>query len=387
MAEKSTETRVKSKSNKSNKQKKNCLPLEKLLQLLECPVCWKRSEPSALIQCRNGHFGCKACFSKLKTCPICRIVLEPQILTFHQENIDLIQKELRHVENHGAQFCIDGIVKIFKCTDCKFTPTKGPVFQCLTGHVICYRCAKSITWCTPCAQTSDNKAGYASFTIRNLAVQEFLHFALKPCRFTKHGCSAIIKGFSQHEVNCPYSENECVIHYCSMKVSLPKLLSHIVDTCRYRKFVREADDPSKGDGIFYGRITLFEHPMEKMRNALLNCYALLKLGDDKSFLFCFEPFPCHTIRFFTYFLGVPEEAKKFHYLLNMRFEKDAPLIKRKAPVFSASMNKFDAVLHPDVISYSWSEFRELLNMNKPDLHFMLKVQVLENESELCTVQE
>ena len=35
-------------------------------------------------------------------------------------------------------------------------------------------------------------------------------------------------GFSQQEVNCPYSDNECILFGCFAQVSLPKLLSHFI---------------------------------------------------------------------------------------------------------------------------------------------------------------
>ena len=43
---------------------KNLMCLQNLLKLLECPVCWKTSELKMLVQCRNGHFGCRPCFSR-----------------------------------------------------------------------------------------------------------------------------------------------------------------------------------------------------------------------------------------------------------------------------------------------------------------------------------
>ena len=383
MAERSTETRVKT----TNKQKKNCLPLEKLLRLFECPVCWKRSEPENFIQCRNGHFGCKACFSRLKTCPLCRIILDPQIQTFHQETLDLIQNELRHVENHWAQICLDGMAKIFQCTGCKFAPTKGPVFQCLTGHTICYRCTTSITWCTPCKRMSNYELGSAPFTIRSLVVQKLLSFASNPCRFTQHGCTAIIQGFSQHEVNCPYSENECILFGCSVQVSLPKLLSHLMEACRMRLFVLGPRDQTSYKGSFYGKLIIYDNPREKMRNAILDRYGIIELGTDKTFLFCFKTIPCYSFFFYICFLGVPEEAKKYSFTLKMKSDKDGPSVERKAPVFSTSMSKFEMMRHPDVITFSWSEFQEVLKINTPDIHFVFLAQVFENESQLSAVDK
>ena len=71
----------------------------------------------------------------------------------------------------------------------------------------------------------------------------------------------------------------------------------------------------------------------------------------------------------------------------MKSDKDGPSVERKAPVFSTSMSKFEMMRHPDVITFSWSEFQEVLKINTPDIHFVFLAQVFENESQLSAVDK
>ena len=125
-----------------NKQESGHLMLESWLKLLKCPVCWAILELDTLIQCRNGHSGCRACFSRLRTCPICRIVLEPEIRTFDHDTIEQIEQELRHVESYIPQLSPELVIKLFECIRC-IVSTMAPVFRCLKGHVYCYKCPGS----------------------------------------------------------------------------------------------------------------------------------------------------------------------------------------------------------------------------------------------------
>ena len=83
-------------------------------------MCWAIPELDTLIQSRNGHSGCRACFSRLRTCPICRIVLEPEIRTFDLDTIEQIEQKLRHVESYVPQLSPELVIKLFECIRCKF---------------------------------------------------------------------------------------------------------------------------------------------------------------------------------------------------------------------------------------------------------------------------
>ena len=197
-----------------NKQESGHLMLESWLKLLKCPVCWAIPELDTLIQCRNGHSGCRACFSRLRTCPICRIVLEPEIRTFDHDTIEQIEQELRHVESYIPQLSPELVIKLFECIRCKFVSTMAPVFRCLKGHVYCYKCPRSGRFCRVCFRQSNYTLSDFPFTIRSLAIQEILGNIPKPCRFANYGCSELIEDFTQHETNCQYSKILCVITLC-----------------------------------------------------------------------------------------------------------------------------------------------------------------------------
>ena len=45
---------------------------EKLVDLMECPVCLDFPRSAPIFSCRNGHLICAKCQPKLECCPICR---------------------------------------------------------------------------------------------------------------------------------------------------------------------------------------------------------------------------------------------------------------------------------------------------------------------------
>lgn len=49
-------------------------PLQELLSLFECPVCFEFALPP-IIQCQSGHIVCSNCRPKLTCCPTCRSTL------------------------------------------------------------------------------------------------------------------------------------------------------------------------------------------------------------------------------------------------------------------------------------------------------------------------
>ena len=81
---------------------------------------------------------------------------------------------------------------------------------------------------------------------------------------------------------------------------------------------------------------------------------------------------------YTYFIGVPEEAKQYHFTLKLKSQKDGQTLERKSPVISATTYKFFISDHPDVIFIPFSELREKLNITTSSISFHYEVQVLEN---------
>lgn len=49
-------------------------PLQELLSLFECPVCFEFALPP-IMQCQSGHIVCSNCRPKLTCCPTCRSAL------------------------------------------------------------------------------------------------------------------------------------------------------------------------------------------------------------------------------------------------------------------------------------------------------------------------
>ncbi len=52
------------------------ITVKELAQYFECPVCYQYLQSVSFVQCQNGHSGCITCYSKLSTCPMCRLQLK-----------------------------------------------------------------------------------------------------------------------------------------------------------------------------------------------------------------------------------------------------------------------------------------------------------------------
>lgn len=354
----------------------NSLNLQNLLKLLKCPVCWTICEPENIIQCYNGHYGCRSCFTKLTTCPMCRVTLESEIQTFAQETLHLVTKELRHMEDPRARLSPEAIAKIFQCLRCKVTPTTVPVLQCRKGHVFCSLCRSFIQICVHGQHDSKDQ-----FIIRSLMVQELLNFVPKPCRFRKHGCSEKIAALSHHETNCQYSEIYCLVPYCFARVSLPKVVSHILKGCEHTPIFLDNFDTDTFSSLHCGSISVPLLSEEEMKNHKMFDHAqvsLLKLGDSKHFLLFYCPNMLSlNVHFITYFIGVPEEASKYSYTLKLSSYRGGPSIHRKGNVISACCSKSLYFSHLDVIRISFEDIQKASSVSSRNFKFNFEVNVFE----------
>jgi transcription elongation factor Elf1 len=81
------------------------LDIEKLKELLECPICFESvSKSGPLKQCKNGHMVCGSCLPKLTNgCPVCRepidsrnLPLEKIMGMMQQPKSGTIQKQTKN---------------------------------------------------------------------------------------------------------------------------------------------------------------------------------------------------------------------------------------------------------------------------------------------------
>jgi hypothetical protein len=101
-------------------------------------VCMDVSQD--LLQCYNGHIGCKACLVRLETCPVCRISLKFKAKVISDENLTKMLTELRHIEKFEIFLQNEKLSEFFKCPHCRKIPTRKPVYVSETGHLCCKRC-------------------------------------------------------------------------------------------------------------------------------------------------------------------------------------------------------------------------------------------------------
>ena len=168
--------------------------LQEIRDIIECPVCIGLSASGSFIQCRNGHIGCLACFSRLKTCPVCRVSLCNNKKIISDEILMKMLSELRHNEESEIFVQNEKLSQYFQCEGCNFVPTRKPVYlQCPSGHLFCNDCSEP-GYCQACKEFLDYPRARSIFS------EKILSRMIKPCRFANKGCTQLIEDFSEHEV-------------------------------------------------------------------------------------------------------------------------------------------------------------------------------------------
>ncbi|XP_023322452.1 uncharacterized protein LOC111696906 isoform X3 [Eurytemora carolleeae] len=82
--------RLNSLDNRIKKRTSSCKCSEdivrSLVDSLQCPVCYKTSLGN-VYQCEHGHVMCGSCRSRLRSCPVCRVVLNQPIRNLALEQL------------------------------------------------------------------------------------------------------------------------------------------------------------------------------------------------------------------------------------------------------------------------------------------------------------
>jgi hypothetical protein len=190
--------------------------LKEIVGIVECPVCQELPK-NCIVQCSNGHVGCDFCFSRLQTCPVCRVDMNHTAKTISDEKISEMLSELRDVETTTMLLNNEKLSGFFKCNWCKFVPTRQPIYQCKNGHWFCKKCVleKMSIYCPKCNEDRWHDISLqledAPVKLRSIFSEQILYKIEKNCRFACYGCKEKFIGFSEHENYCNYREFICIL--------------------------------------------------------------------------------------------------------------------------------------------------------------------------------
>ena len=318
-------------------ENKRKISLRELAQLLECPVCLQSSDIVQYVQCKNGHFGCYDCFSRLRKCPLCRINLrlkkDTMAKTIAYETCAVIQNELRHVENFEGQVDLKYFLKIFKCSSCLFNPTRVPISQCINGHILCDDCYnESNPVCFIC------QSYFYSPHFRSLIAESILSYLAKPCRFAKHGCKVNISELRDHDKeNCIFREVYCVFIGCFKQIPIFKLTDHLKEdhhtlATTFQSNQREMQNTDKG------KLHLPENISDLQTFSDWKKFLYLKLDNINDFVAV--SFACSIEKdfiFCVYYLGLPCERHLYLFELKLWINDNSKEINVTGPI--TSLNK------------------------------------------------
>ena len=333
------------------------MTLDELLQLLECPVCLQVSDIEKYFQCKNGHFGCHECYSRLSECPVCKISLTSKAKTIAQETMLVFQNNLRHVEDFEGKVNLKYLLEMLKCFRCRIKPTRRPIWQCQNGHIICDDCFSTLLF--PCCDIC--KSYYLSPQYRSLIAETWLSFLDKPCRFSNHGCKVMIRDLSDHEKeDCIYREVKCIFINCYEKVTIAKLKEHLEEDKKYHHSLSAPLESNLGE---------VQHKMEAYLNLPTNFngniniawhkISFLKLDNIYNFIpVCWAGKFHGNYVFWVYYLGLPKEIKKFAFklrLFSLQCSKEITVTYPITPIYTPY---FEMFRHPAAFKIPFGEVKE-----------------------------
>ena len=198
---------------------------------------------------------------------------------------------------------------------------------------------------------------------RGLFVKNILELTGKPCRFAVHGCKEVITELNQHETqDCFYRQVRCIFANCFEQMSMAYLMDHLSKP--------NAKHPGLklplslvNQNISQGGLFLRDNWDEKdpTVNLELNRNDFLQVENFKFFFARRANNLTRKCYYWVYFLGPPNEAKKFGFQLRLFKEDSEKEIQISGPVASVIIPYPYMRQHPLSFQISFEEIREFWN--------------------------
>ena len=112
-----------------------------------------------------------------------------------------------------------------KCPVCLRLPRRSPIYQCMSGHILCkdchQRCENS---CPTCRRPLNGK-------IRSIIADKLLELMPAQCKNGDFGCDVEThRGqIDTHEADCEFRLVCCVIFSCHAKVPISRMMRHVAE--------------------------------------------------------------------------------------------------------------------------------------------------------------
>ena len=116
---------------------------------------------------------------------------------------------------------IEDLREELECPVCLVAPTKGPVYQCDSGHIHCHSCRPGLQECPTCrGPIGDTRA---------LKVEQILAMLPTKCAFTEYGClidEKLPEDMRLHEKECQFRLVKCYDWKCKEYVPVSDYVDH-----------------------------------------------------------------------------------------------------------------------------------------------------------------
>lgn len=98
-----------------------------------------------------------------------------------------------------------------------------PIYQCETGHCVCYDCIKGIKTCPTCRGKFNST--------QNFALAQVITYMIYPCCHENCNFSTRARDIRKHEATCPYRPRICPledIDFCNVQPISSEMYEHLL---------------------------------------------------------------------------------------------------------------------------------------------------------------
>jgi len=160
-------------------------------------------------------------------------MLEKQCVELLKKEEELDKKcEAKKAEIDQLKKLAQEVTDKVECPVCMDPPRSGPVYVCPNGHLVCKKCKRAT--CPTCRTGMGEVKSLLALTI----IENIYH----KCRFDGCGDNFPLTDIEKHEATCHFRTVLCPSQNCSVEVSLPKLVEHLLKS---EKCCRQTAQPKK----------------------------------------------------------------------------------------------------------------------------------------------
>ena len=278
---------------------------------------------------------------------------------------------------------LEDLQEDLKCPVCLKIPRSIPIYQCMSGHIICKECKPRLKSCPVCRIPLENQSPRALMTERFV-----MKIPLK-CHNADHGCQQpemLLTELEKHERNCEFRLAQCPVNLlnysnviCKENLPISQMTQHLKD-----KHPKNVLTGKNTIGVPMNLVLKARNESGQMAHASLCTIELKHQSKNYSFILLRTTGKSSEgdefYKFYLCLIGSQKEAKQFKYNI-----KCSDKLRTTSYGSQGSMVAFDAKPMVPSLMLHVSQVKELL-AGKEDFPVYLMIEE-ESRKRLMMVEQ